>query len=209
MSAARKPAWALAAATAATLARCGSAADAPSAAPPSSHPASSSDLAPGSSDAPPSADTPSNTPAASNTGGRICRTSQLDLRTGQVTGAAGTFSIPLVFTNTGPRECTLTGYPGVSYLATPGGTQIGPAAERDGPSHGLVSLGPGDSATARVLTTNVGAIPEQKCGPTPVAGMRVYPPDDDASVFVPFTRFEACSRVGVLRVQAVEAGIHR
>lgn len=156
----------------------------------------------------PLTDSPHSEPASSNATRGTCQTSELDLRTGQVTEGAGTFSVPLIFTNTGPHDCTITGYPGVSYLASPDGPQIGPAATRYGDSHGTVRLAPSGSATARVLTVNVGMISEQPCGPTPVAGLRIYPPDNDDSVFLPFTQFKTCSRTNALRVEAVEPGIH-
>ena len=48
----------------------------------------------------------------------------------QGSGAAGTISYPLDFTNTGSRACTLYGYPGVSATNANGG-QIGRAAGRN------------------------------------------------------------------------------
>lgn len=155
----------------------------------------------------PLTDSPHSEPASSNATRGMCQTSELDVRTGQVTGGAGTFSVPLILTNTGEHDCTITGYPGVSYLASADGPQIGPAATRYGDSHGTVRLSAGGSATALVLTVNVGMISEQQCGPTPVAGLRIYPPDNDDSVFLPFTQFKTCSRSNALRVEAVEPGI--
>lgn len=139
----------------------------------------------------------------------ICQTSQLQLRIGQPTGAVGTEGIPLVFTNIGHHDCTITGYPGVSYVASPHGPQIGPAATRysgtdrtNGP--GPVTLAPGGSATARALSLSTGLAP--KCIPTRPAGLRVYPPDNDSPIFVPFTELETCTNTGVLRIRPVEAG---
>ena len=133
-----------------------------------------------------------------------CLIGELQVTFGQASGAAGSQEIPLVFTNTGTRSCVLHGYPGVSYVASQGGPQVGAAAERDGGTETPVTVAPGARATAAVRATVVQNYPAETCGPTPVAGFRVYPPDDTGSVFLPYPT-TGCSQTGVkqLSVQPV------
>ncbi|MFC9834144.1 DUF4232 domain-containing protein [Rhodococcus sp. NPDC127530] len=133
-----------------------------------------------------------------------CLIGELQVTLGEASGAAGSQEIPLVFTNTGTRDCVLHGYPGVSYVAGPDGPQVGAAAERDGGTETPVTVAPGARATAAVRATVVQNYPAETCGPTPVAGFRVYPPNDTGSVFVPYAT-TGCSQTGVkqLSVQPV------
>jgi hypothetical protein len=133
-----------------------------------------------------------------------CLIGELQVTLGRASGAAGSQEIPLVFTNTGARSCVLHGYPGVSYVASPDGPQVGAAAERDGGTDTPVTVAPGSRATAAVRATVVQNYPAETCEPTPVAGFRVYPPDDTGSVFVPYPT-TGCSQNGVkqLSVQPV------
>ncbi|MFC9361941.1 DUF4232 domain-containing protein [Rhodococcus sp. NPDC057014] len=133
-----------------------------------------------------------------------CLIGELQVTLGQPSGAAGSQEIPLVFTNTGTRDCILHGYPGVSYVAAPDGPQVGAAAERDGGTETPVTVAPGARATAAVRATVVQNYPADTCGPTPVAGFRVYPPNDTGSVFLPYPT-TGCSQSGVkqLSVQPV------
>lgn len=133
-----------------------------------------------------------------------CLIGELQVTLGEPSGAAGSQEIPLVFTNTGTRDCTLHGYPGVSYVAAPDGPQVGAAAARDGGAETPVTVAPGARATAAVRATVVQNYPADTCGPAPVAGFRVYPPNDTGSVFVPYPS-TGCSQTGVkqLSVQPV------
>ncbi|QSE79269.1 DUF4232 domain-containing protein [Rhodococcus koreensis] len=133
-----------------------------------------------------------------------CLIGELQVTLGQPSGAAGSQEIPLIFTNTGTRDCILHGYPGVSYVAAPDGPQVGAAAERDGGTETPVTVAPGARATAAVRATVVQNYPADTCGPTPVAGFRVYPPNDTGSVFLPYPT-TGCSQTGVkqLSVQPV------
>lgn len=143
--------------------------------------------------------------AAANPDG--CRANELSLALGQGQGAAGSTELPLNFTNVGARTCVLDGFPGVSYVqGGADGAQVGSAATRSGESHGAVSLAPNGTATAMVRAVNVENYPSDTCAPTPVAGLRVYPPNDTAALFVAHAT-EGCSATGddlnQLSVQAV------
>ncbi|MFC9516524.1 DUF4232 domain-containing protein [Nocardiaceae bacterium NPDC056970] len=136
-----------------------------------------------------------------------CVVSELRLTLGQAQGAAGSTELPLVFTNVSGRTCVLDGFPGVSYVqGGADGAQVGAAATRSGASTGAVTLTPGSTSTAMVRAVEVQNYPADTCAPTPVAGLRVYPPNDTGSIFVPYAT-TGCSKTGdglnQLSVQAV------
>jgi hypothetical protein len=107
--------------------------------------------------------------------------------TGQ--GAAGTLILPLVFTNSGSALCTLQGFPGVSAVVADG-VQLGQPARRDtSSSTPLVALEPGQTTQA-VFTFGD---PTISCRfPTMARGLRVYPPDQTAALFVSTTGVGQC-----------------
>ena len=74
--------------------------------------------------------TPSSpTPAApASSGTSQCTTADLRLTVGAANGAAGTIYYPLDFTNASSSACTMYGYPGVAFVSSPGGSQVGAAA---------------------------------------------------------------------------------
>ncbi|MBW0103851.1 DUF4232 domain-containing protein, partial [Pseudonocardia sp. KRD291] len=88
-------------------------------------------------------------------------------------------------TNVGSRTCSLRGFPGVSYVGGDGGAQVGPSAVMSGPRGGDIRLGVGGSAGAPMKLANVVNFDPGECRPVPVRGLRVYPPGDTASLFVP------------------------
>jgi hypothetical protein len=113
----------------------------------------------------------------------------------------------LVFTNTSGRVCTMYGYPGVSFVTGAGG-QVGDAARRNGGVPVVLVTVPVDgSAHARVRLTQSGNYDAGVCRPVAVAGLRVFPPDETAALFVAVPR-QACSAAGVAvpEVLAVEPG---
>jgi hypothetical protein len=114
-----------------------------------------------------------------------CRSAQLAVSLGPPEGAAGSVYRVLVFTNTGGRDCQLRGFPGVSYVAGDAGQQVGSAAERVGDLGGSVRIAPGATASAQVQLVNVANYDAAVCRPTPVRGLRIYPPGETAALFVP------------------------
>jgi hypothetical protein len=114
-----------------------------------------------------------------------CRSAQLAVSLGPPEGAAGSVYRVLVFTNTGSRDCQLRGFPGVSYVAGDAGQQVGSAAERVGDLGGSVRIAPGATASAQVQLVNVANYDAAVCRPTPVRGLRIYPPGETAALFVP------------------------
>ena len=124
--------------------------------------------------------------------------------------AAGSSYQDLVFTTSGGTGCVIVGFPGVSYVTGDDGRQVGAAAVRVGPAGAPVVLAPDGSAYATVQQANSGNYDPATCQPIPALGLRVYPPDDRAAMYVPFTSTTtACANlelpVAQLRVQAVQA----
>jgi hypothetical protein len=113
-----------------------------------------------------------------------CATSELKGSLGQGEGAAGSVIVPLILTNVGDRTCELRGFPGVSYVAGVDGHQVGPPAAMSGPRGGEVVLKPGAAASAQLQLVNVANFDAAACTPTPVRGLRVYPPGDTVSLFI-------------------------
>ena len=69
------------------------------------------------------------TPAPSSSSGPSqCTPTDLRLAVGAANGAAGTIYYPLDFTNASSSACTMYGYPGVAFVSSPGGSQVGAAA---------------------------------------------------------------------------------
>jgi hypothetical protein len=98
---------------------------------------------------------------------------------------AGSVMLALVFTNTGSRTCALRGFPGVSYVAGDDGHQVGPAAEESGEPGPAVPIAPRGTAVAQLRLVNALNFDAAACRPTPVRGLRIYPPGDTASLFLP------------------------
>jgi hypothetical protein len=142
----------------------------------------------------PSTSTPASTtapttaaPGPPTTVAGSCATTALRVSLGSGQGAAGSTYVNLLFTNTGSTTCTMAGFPGVSYVTGPGGTQIGQAAQRSGSSGTPVNLAPGAVASATLRQVNVQNYPAADCTPTPAAGLLVYPPGQITAAYVAFS----------------------
>jgi Domain of unknown function (DUF4232) len=125
---------------------------------------------------------------------------------GEGGGTAGTVFYPLELTNISSRSCRLRGFPGVSAW---NGHQLGSAARRDRADPvQTVTLANGGTAHALVGFTNVGNFSSSSCRPRTAAALKVFPPGERTSRFVPFS-FRACSKPGpvFLSVRAVEPGV--
>ncbi|MBM9510418.1 DUF4232 domain-containing protein [Actinacidiphila acididurans] len=116
-------------------------------------------------------------PARSTT--PMCQTSQLSAHLGGSDAGAGNLYRYLVITNTSGTACHVTGFPGLSMLDAQG-KQIGAPATRDHNSYASVVLRPGASASDTIHTINH----QGTCLPTSTS-LRVYPPDNRASLVIP------------------------
>ncbi|MCC3302667.1 DUF4232 domain-containing protein [Arthrobacter sp. zg-Y895] len=152
--------------------------------------ASASETTPAPSPSTESASAPASSPA---TGGGAaagpvpCTADMLAGAVENVPGGAGADGISrvLVLTNvSADGTCTVAGYPGVSYLDA-AGQQVGaPAARTEGVAAGPVTLAPGQAAAAELRETV--AQKYGNCQVQETASLLVYPPEDTASLTVPY-----------------------
>lgn len=123
-------------------------------------------------------------PPAQSADNGLCKSADLKLSLGQGDAAAGTVYRPLIFTNVSDHSCVIQGFPGVSYVGGADGHQVGAAAFRVGTKGDAITLNKGDTASAAVGFVNVQNYDTVTCQPQPVRGLRVYPPQETASMFV-------------------------
>ena len=137
-----------------------------------------------------------------------CTTSGLQVKTGGSEGAAGSVYVTVDFTNSSGATCTIYGYPGVSLTGGSPAAQIGAAADRDHSKTPVpVTLDPGSTATAVVQIVQAGNYSPSVCDPRPASALLVYPPDQTASVSLPYSATGCASTsVVILRVSPVTAG---
>jgi hypothetical protein len=157
--------------------------------------------------APAPAATPSTTTPAP-TAPASCLSSGLQASLGPGQGAAGTLYQVIVLTNTSKSACTLYGYPGVSFVTGPGGTVIGaPASRNPLIPDTLITLQPGEAASALAGIADTGALPQSACKPGTSDWLQIYPPGDRGSLLVQY-RAQVCTRPGekYMRVTAMHAG---
>ena len=137
-----------------------------------------------------------------------CATTDMQVKLGASSGAAGSVYQTIDFTNNSTTTCTLYGYPGVSLTGGSPPGQIGAAAVRN-PSPGprQISLAPGAVANAVVQVTFAGNYPAATCGLTPADALLVYPPNQKASVSLPY-HTSGCSstKITILHVSVVQSG---
>ena len=82
------------------------------------------------------------------------------------------------------------------------------AARQRRSRHTTITLARGDTAHALLRITDVGNLPASTCSPATAQELKVFPPGERSSKFVPFS-FKACSKAGpaFLSVRAVEPGV--
>jgi hypothetical protein len=206
----RRAAAALASASG-LIAACGFLAACGNTAAPSAAPAQSVTSRPGSSSTTAASATPVAAAAATSTsappaGPAGCLSSGLQAQLGASQGTAGTIYQVIVLTNTSASSCTLYGYPGVSFVTSQGGSQVGaPATRNRAVQTTQVTLAPGGKANALLAVHDAGAYPD--CQLTTADWLRIYPPGDYGSLYVQY-KAQTCANVrnSILTVTAVGAG---
>jgi hypothetical protein len=137
-----------------------------------------------------------------------CTTGQLKVDQENPDVGAGQYYSKLVFTNVSGTTCTLTGFPGVSYVKQ-GGVQSGNAAVRTGGHVTTVTLhAHGGKASAVLHDANgIGGYDPSQCQLSSAEGLRVYPPNQKAALFIPW-KHDHCAGASVhsLTIGAVTAG---
>jgi hypothetical protein len=182
------------------LSGCGAGAQQPQAASEPASPAVTTSSGPdasgaaGAPEAEPSSAPPSQPSTESGTA--LCKTAGLTATTDSTGGgAAGSVYMQLILTNAGTEPCLLKGFAGVSLTAEANGEPIGePAARGESTPVTDVLLAPGQAGTATLRYSQPGNYTD--CSRTQAAGLRVYPPEDTASLFLAQPR-EACSNSGI------------
>jgi len=151
---------------------------------PSSPPAASSAPAttPASSQPPPE-------PTAS-AGVASCSTAGLKVKvdTSQGGAAAGSTYVPIDFTNTTSSTCTLFGYPGVSFVTSVPGSELGRPAKRNRTVPATtVTLAPGAVAHATLQVAQAENYDPSECKPVTAHWLRVYPPNQFGAIYTKYT----------------------
>jgi hypothetical protein len=136
-----------------------------------------------------------------------CARANLKFHLSQGSGAAGSFTYLLRFTNISHRTCYLFGFPGVAAVNRHGRQLGSPAAWVPGAPLRVVTLRRGWTGHAVLRITDVTLFPRRLCRPAQARGLRVVPPNRVAAGFARL-RFLACSRAGTtyLRVQRIQPG---
>lgn len=126
-------------------------------------------------------------PAAS-AGPSACLTTDLRLTVGAGNGAAGTIYYPLDLTNASSSTCTMYGYPGVAFVSSPGGSQVGAAAGRSSStSPALLTLVAGATVHATLAVSD--ALISNNCQHhVQTSFLQVYPPGQYSPLFAPLSR---------------------
>ena len=148
--------------------------------------------------------------SASSTAPAACPTSSLSAKAGLAQGTAGSIYQVIDFTNISNAPCTLYGYPGVSLASGVGTpvTQVGAAASRSTATAAtLVTLGPGQTASALLRIVEAGNYPPATCTPTTTTYLQIYPPNQTTPIYLGYKSTGcASSSVNLLSVSVVTPG---
>jgi hypothetical protein len=107
--------------------------------------------------------------------------------------AAGSTYVPIDFTNTSASACTLDGYPGVSFVRSPSGGQLGNAATRNpAAAPAMVTLAPGGIAHAVLQVAEAGNYSQSACTPVTAHWLRIFPPNQATAIYARYD-VQACS----------------
>lgn len=121
-----------------------------------------------------------------------CDSAFLTVTLGQPSGAAGHVGFELEFRNHSQVTCTMTGYPGVSFLDG-SGAQIGSPTNRNKIPYTPVTLQPGATAYALLVVTNPDVV---NCPSTVPSKIRIFPPNETTPILI--------ASLGGLRVCAAQ-----
>jgi hypothetical protein len=182
----------------------GSAASSSAAATPSQSATSSAPQATGSG-----APTPSSSP-----GTAACATGNLKASVVSSAGgaAAGSTYYPMNLTNAGSSSCSLFGYPGVSWVSGPSGSQIGqPATRNPVLTPATVVLAPGQTAHVTLQVVDAQNYDKSSCQPVTAHWLKIFPPGQFTALYVKFSALTCSAKLpgklgSPLTVDAVKAG---
>ena len=174
--------------TGALAAACGSTSSHSSAGSPASPAASPAAATPSS--APATSAAPASTAPPSTPSAPACSPADLSavVNTSPGGAAAGSTYYPLNFTNTSKNPCYLYGYPGVSFVTGPSGSQIGePASRNPAVAPSTVILPPGGTAHVTIQVVNALNYSKSDCQPVTAHWLKVFPPGQFSALYVKFS----------------------
>ncbi len=144
-----------------------------------------------------------------------CATSDLrgTVVLGQGGAAAGSTFYPLNLTNNSQSPCSLFGYPGVSFVTGPSGSQIGqPATRNPEVPPATVVLSPGRTAHVTLQVVDALNYSKSACQPVKAHWIKVFPPGQFSALYVKFTALTCSAKLpgnlgSPLTVDAVKGGV--
>jgi hypothetical protein len=147
-------------------------------------------------------------PSGSSSGSTACPTRYLSAKAGLSQGTAGSIYQVIDFTNISNAPCTLYGYPGVSLGAGTPVTQVGAAASRStATAPTLVTLGPGQTASALLRIVEAGNYSPGTCSPTTTTYIQIFPPNQTTPIYLSYKSTGCASTsVNLLSVSVVTPG---
>ena len=156
---------------------------------------------------------PASSPATSPAGSTApaspagCPTHDLAVTVGVSQGAAGSTFATLDFTNVGNATCTLFGYPGVSLAGGKPVRRIGrAAAESNTAPRRLVTLAPGEVASALLRIVNAGNYPAARCHPARTTFLQIYPPNQTTPIYLAYKSTACAKPIRLLTIGVVRPG---
>ncbi len=152
--------------------------------------------------------------ATASTGTAACATANLKATvvTGAGGAAAGSTYYPVNLTNTGSSSCSLFGYPGVSWVSGPSGSQIGrPATRNPVLTPATVVLAPGQTAHVTLQVVDAQNYDKSTCQPVTAHWLKIFPPGQFTALYVKFSALTCSAKLpkklgSALSVDAVKGG---
>ncbi len=113
---------------------------------------------------------------------QVCKTNNLSLTAGQQSGAAGTIYQHMILTNTGHRNCHMSGFP-TAFLYGSNGYALGnSAAARVQPAPVDITLAPNESANTVLGYPQAGNFDPGVCSNDKSVSVKIYPPSSTTSL---------------------------
>ena len=164
--------------------------------------------------APPTTGAPTPTAPPSTPSSPACSTADLSATVNTSPGgaAAGSTYYPLNLTNTSKSSCYLFGYPGVSFVSGPSGSQIGqPASRNPAVAPGTVILPAGGTAHVTIQVVDALNYSKSACQPVTAHWLKVFPPGQFTALYIKFTATTCSAKLPAklgspLTVDAVKGG---
>jgi hypothetical protein len=182
--------------TGALAAACGSTSSNNSAGSPASTAASPAVSTPSSTPSSTAATTPATPPSTPSA--PACSPADLSATVNTSPGgaAAGSTYYPLNFTNTSNSSCYLYGYPGVSFVTAPSGSQVGePASRNPAVAPRTVILPPGGTAHVTIQVVDALNYSKSDCKPVTAHWLKVFPPGQFTALYVKFSSLTCSAKL--------------